>query len=169
MKQTKRLGVPLLVTLLVALPLSVGAGGAAAEAPRATTGSIMIPAAAFTPSSNDWEYDNSGLDLITSTGGNFLAPLSFPVPVVNIRRIILYALDNTGAAVCLTLYRSSPATDHEVLASWTCTTDSTDDPQVVSTTAINPKAVNTAVQAPYLWVNLGPGHALYGVKVIYSY
>jgi len=169
MKQTKRLGVPLLVALLVALPLSVGAGGAAAEEPRATTGSIMIAAAAFNPTTDDWDYNNNGIWLTSATGGTFIAALSFPVPVVSIRRITLYAYDNGADSVCVSLLRASPPIGSETLAVSMCSAESVTDPQVVSTTAINPKAINTAAQSPYLWLTLGGDVRVYGVKITYSY
>ena len=171
MTRTRRLWVPLLMGLLVAGMLGVGGGGAVAAEPRLTTVSVMIPAAAFFPTLDDWDYGNSGFGLyVTSGSGNFIAPLTFPVPVVNIKKITLYAYDNDGLKeVCVTLYRARPADAAEDTTGQVCTLDGS-APQYASTTLISPRRVTTASQGAYLWVSIGgPGLWLYGVKVNYSY
>ena len=169
MSTMRRLWVPVLAALLVAL--LVGPGVVTAAEPRATGGKIMIPAAAFIPTSDNWDYANNGSTLYTISGsGGFTAPLVFPVPVVKIKKIILYAYDNSGAGqVCATLYRSSPPIANELSLGSVCTSDSTARPQAPSTTAISPRQVNTAVTAPYLWINIDSGTQVYGVSVLYSY
>lgn len=172
MARTKRLWVPVLAGLLVAGLLGVGGGGAVAAEPRTVTASIMIPTAAFIPAYDGIDYSNWGPHItVGSTGGAFAAPLSFPVPVVTIRRITLYAYDNDPAAnVCASLLRSRPAAGVEDNAGGVCTVNSPDDPQTVYTTAMNPRQVNTAFHSPYLWVSLsGPGVWIYGVKITYTY
>jgi hypothetical protein len=166
---TRRLWVPLLVAALVAA--LVGPAAVTAAEPRITTQSIMIPASAFIPTTDDWDFGNSGYGLYVASGtGNFVAPLSFPVPVVNIKKITLYAFDNdASSSVCLSLYRAMPAVASEDYAGQVCTTEAS-APQYASTTVISPRRVNTAVQAAYLWVEIsGPGLWLYGVKVTFSY
>ena len=139
--------------------------------PRVTTRSIMIPAAAFIPTTDNFDYLNTGFGLeMTSGTANFTAPLSFPVPVVNIKRITLYAFDDDASnQVCVTLYRARPADASEDHTGQVCTTNAS-APQYASTTVISPRRLSTAVQAAYLWVNIsGPGVVLYGVKITYSY
>ncbi|MFH1331641.1 MAG: hypothetical protein ABIJ48_13505 [Actinomycetota bacterium] len=169
MSTMRRLWVPLLAALLVAV--LIGPGVVTAAEPRATTGKIMIPAAAFVPTSDNWDYINHGYFLTMDSGsGVFNAPLVFPVPVVNIRKVILYAYDNSGTGqVCAWVYRASPPTASVVQQDSVCTSDSTANPQVVRTTAISPRRVNTAVTGPYLTVTLHPGTFLFGVSVLYSY
>ena len=172
MARTSRLWIPLLVGLLVAGALGVGGGGAVATEPRVTTASIMVPASAFIPTKDDFDYDNGGDSLqVTSGTGAFIAPLSFPVPVVNIKKITVYAHDNTASAlISASVYRSRPADGEEDHAGSVATVDSSADPQVVSMTAISPRRVTTATHGPYLWVWFtGSGVRLYGVKVTYSY
>ena len=96
--------------------------------------------------------------------------MSFPVPIVNIRRITAYAYDNSGgASVCVSLYRARPIDASEDYAGQVCTVDAS-APQYASTTVISPRRVNTALHAPYLWVVIsGPDVKLYGVRVNYSY
>jgi hypothetical protein len=171
MTALRRLWVPLLVSLLVAGVLSVGGGAATAAEPRLTTASIMIPAAAFIPTYNS-DYFSLGLYLAVASGsGSFTAPLSFPVQVVNIKKITAYAYDDSsGASVCVSLYRARPMDASEDYAAQVCTADGTAVPQYAATTVISPRRVNTAFHAPYLWVVIsGPDVKLYGVKVNYSY
>ncbi|MFH1331642.1 MAG: hypothetical protein ABIJ48_13510, partial [Actinomycetota bacterium] len=155
--------------LLVAM--LIGPGVVTAAEPRATTGKIMIPAAAFIPTNDNWNYANNGSMLFTVSGsGIFTAPLTFPVPVVNIRRITLYAWDNSGTGqVCATVYRAYPPTAGQLNLGGVCTGDSTAVPQVVSTTVISPRRVNTAVTGPYLNVYIADGTTFYGVSVLYSH
>ncbi|MFH1329360.1 MAG: hypothetical protein ABIJ48_01680 [Actinomycetota bacterium] len=169
MSTMRRLWVPVLAALLVAA--LIGPGVVSAAEPRATTGKIMIPAAAFIPTDDNHDYSNNGASLWTiSASGNFTAPLTFPVPVVNIRKIVLYAYDNTGAGpLCARVYRASPPTAGQLHLGFVCTTDSPVSPQVVSTTAISPRRVNTAVTGPYLWVSIADGTTFLGVSVLYSY
>jgi hypothetical protein len=163
----------LVAGVLVAGVLGVGGGGAVAAEPRVTTASIMIPASAFIPNRDDCDYDNSGDSLqVTSGTCGFIAPLSFPVPVVDIKRITLYAYDNDKSSqVCVKLYRARPVDgSQDSTGGSLCTSDVYTAPQVLYKTAINPRRVNTASQGAYLWVYLtGPTVALYGVKVTYSY
>jgi len=169
MTRMRRLWVPVLVGLLVAVLL--GPAGVTATEPRVTTASIMIPASAFSPTMDDLDYENRGFRLqVTSASGAFFAPLSFPVPVVNIKKITLYAYDNDGLKeVCVTLYRARPADAAEDTTGQVCTLDGS-APQYASTTLISPRRVTTASQGAYLWVSIGgPGLWLYGVKVNYSY
>ena len=59
-----------------------------------TTASIMIPAAAFIPTTTRTTSACGGTLPWLSGSGCFTAPLSFPVPVVNIKKITVYAYDN---------------------------------------------------------------------------
>jgi len=171
MARTNRLWIPVLVGLLVAALAGPTAGGAAtAVEPRITTASIMIPAGAFIPTENS-DYFNYGEYLAVASGsGSFTAPLSFPVPIVNIKKITAYAYDNSGgASVCVSLYRARPIDASEDYTGQVCTVDAS-APQYATTTVIDPRRANTAFHAPYLWVVIsGPTVELYGVKINYSY
>jgi len=70
----RKLLVPVLVGLLVAGVSGVGGDGAVAAEPRVTTRSIMIPAAAFIPTTDDPDYYNLGIDLHVHNEGVFYAP-----------------------------------------------------------------------------------------------
>jgi hypothetical protein len=170
MAMWRKLAVPVLVGVMVAGILGGGSGVVAGE-PRVTTASLMIPAGAFVPAA-DGGYFNYGEYIATGSGtATFSAPLFFPVPVVNIKKLTIYAYDNTGGiAVCAWVYRSRPTEAAEDFVANTCTVDSTASPQVRYATATGPRRVNTATQSAYLWVYLdGPGIKLFGARVNYSY
>jgi hypothetical protein len=167
---SRRLWVPVLVALLVAT--LIGPGMMAGAEPRVTvTKTIMIPAAAFNPGEGGYNYLNDGYRLVMPTGGGvFIALLDFPVPEVNIKKITLYARDTGLGGVCVELNRVRPATGSEDVMGSICTSDSAANPQVVYTTAISPRQVDTAFQGAYLAVSQSyPSVNFYGVKITYSY
>ena len=167
---SRKLWVPVLVGLLAAV--LVGPKGVTAVEPRVTTSSIMIPAGAFVPTTDDWDYFHPGSSLALHGGyGNFTAPVWFPVQVVNIKRITVYAYDDdVAASVCVILLRARPAQGVEDSVGNVCTVDGGSNPAALYTTVIESRRVNTALQAPYLWASFdGPGVELYGVKITYSY
>jgi len=172
MGRTRTAGTALLLALLVAVLLSLpGEGGqAAAVEPRVTTGSIVIPAPAFTPSGNQWNYSNNGNFLQVGTGyGHFFAPVQLPVPEATITRITLYAYDNHPAQVCAVLYRIRPAVAVEKALGAACTTDSTASPQAPYA-AISGGLVNQATQSAYLHLSIsGTGVRFYAVKITFTY
>ncbi|MFH1330371.1 MAG: hypothetical protein ABIJ48_06970 [Actinomycetota bacterium] len=172
MTLTRKITVPLLAGLLVAALVGMSPGGdSAIAAPQARTGGkIMIAAASFIPTTDNWDYSNNGYSLATTgNSGNFTAPIPFPVPVVNIKKIILYAYDNGAGSVCATVYRASPPTGNELNLGAVCTTDQVAYPQDPSTSAISPRRANTALVGPYLWVTVPEEAQFFGVSVLYSY
>ena len=174
MARTRMVSTALLLALLVAVLLSLPAGGGQAGAvePRTTTAKIMIPAAAFIPAASWMDY-TGGDFLMTSDLASFFAPLAFPVPVVNIKSITVYATDmQPDDSVCVYLYRSSPIHGHEGtrFSGQACTTDSSADPQAATNLRrIYPSLVNTAVHGSYLWASVTGGAFMYGVQVTYTY
>ena len=173
MKQGRRLWIPVLVGCLVAVLLGPAGGGAVtAVEPRRVAASIMIPAAALVSITDGYDYVNEGYDLYVDSGhGYFTAPVSFPVPLVSIRRITLYAWDDSADAyICVWLYRARPVVGGEDSQGQACTTDSAADQQAPYGTSVLPRQVNTAAHGSYLWVRISaPGVRLYGVKVTYTY
>lgn len=160
---------PVLVGLL-ALVL-VGAPGAAGRAERQTVvGRIMIPAAAFVPVDGDNGWSSPDGNRLMGEG-KFRAPVEFPVPSVNVRRITLYASDWSAVMnVCAHLFRSTPATGAFVETGFTCTQyPSPGDPQATFTTDISPRRVDTRVHGSFVVVHLYSSLSLYGVQVVYAY
>ncbi len=71
----------------------------------------MIPAGAFIPTEDDNDYiEATASHLSVESGvGRFTAPILVPVPVVNIKKITLYAYDNDAAdTLCVYMYRAAP-------------------------------------------------------------
>jgi hypothetical protein len=174
MGRTRMVGTALLVALLVAVLLSLPGDGeqvAVAVEPRTTTASIMVPAAAFTPTNSNFGYAFDNRELLAVGGfAYFVAPLGFPVPVVDIQKLTLYAFDNgAGTSVAVELYRTEPAGATFRYTGGVFTADSPNDPQVVSSTAISPRRVNTALHGAYLRLYLTLGVKFYGLKVTYTY
>lgn len=171
MARRNRIWIPVLVGLLVAVLF--GPAGVAATEPRVVTASIMIPAAAFVPSNNEWAYSSNGNFLQVSSGGlgygHFFAPVQLPVPEATITRITLYAYDNHPAQVGVSLYRVRPAAAIEKALGAAGTTDSTADPQAPQAT-ISGGLVSAATQGAYLHLSItGTGVRLYGVRITYTY
>jgi hypothetical protein len=169
---SRRLLVPVLAALLVAA--LVGPGMVAGAEPRTTvTKALMIPAAAAIPISTYMEYNNVGyhVRLEAGTDGGFTVPLSFPVSVVTIKRVTLYAYDNdSGHDVGVSLRGAYPPGATDIWLGWVTTSGaSADDPQTVTTTEISPRTVNTANYGLYLWIQLGGSTRFYGAKILYSY
>nr|MCU0280548.1 hypothetical protein [Acidimicrobiia bacterium] len=158
--------------LLVAV--LVGPGMAAGAGPRTTVvESIMIHNTEFSPFDSNQDY-SAGQRLETYGGtGRFTAPIPLPATVVSIRRITLYAYDNSANAdVSLSLYRSAPAQgDAFVELGGVATVGAVEtDPQVQYTTAISPRTVDRSRFSLFLWLRVPePGLKVYGVKVTYSY
>ena len=171
MARSKSLWVPVLVGCLVAVLLGPAGGGAGAVEPRTVTASIMISDAAFSTNNDVFDYAKGSAIQALSGSPNFAAPLSFPVPVVSIRKITLYAYDSDpGKNVCVRLYRSRPADGTANHLGVVCTVDTTADPQTAYTTEISPRQVNTAFHGPMLMLYLSaPGVKFYGVKITYTY
>jgi hypothetical protein len=168
MSRIHRLSIPMMLAALVAV--LIGPSMVTATAAASVTERVMIPAAAFIPTTDGWDYNNNGYYLDMSSGsGNFAAPLTFPAQQVRMTRITLYAWDNGTGQACATLYRAEPTEADESNQGQVCTTDSSADPQKVSTGTQFPRFANTGMQMPYLWVSLSGDATLYGVAVTYTY
>jgi hypothetical protein len=165
---TKRLRI---TTIVVALLLAglIGAAVVQPDAEAAGTRRFTVPAAAFIPTNDGWDYNSLGDHLVTPSGvSGFTAPLSFPVDKVRIDRVIMRAKDNGGDKVCVWLYRAQPGTGSKVKMAQRCSKGAaTTDPRSFATSAISP-ASSGPWYGLYLWVNLpAPTHAykFYGVTI----
>jgi hypothetical protein len=158
------------MVLAALVAVLIGPSMVTATAAADVTGRVMIPAAALIPASDDYDYTNNGY-YVYSLSGNavFSAPLTFPAQQVRMTRITLYAWDNGTGQACVTLYRAEPTEGDESFQGSRCTTDSTADPQKVTTGTQFPRFANTGMQMPYLWVSLTGSAKIYGVSVTYTY
>lgn len=165
--------IPLLVGCLVAALIGPGVV-AGAEQRVAVEQSIMVPAAAGIPWNSSMAYGYQGgttHPLIGAGGGAFIIPLGFPVPVVSIKSISLYAYDDSdNGDVGLWLIRVYPPDGtQEILTHLSTSGHSSAVPQTVRATAVSPRQVNTARYGLYLVVELASGTSFYGAKIVYSY
>jgi hypothetical protein len=172
MATTRRLWVPVLVGLLVAVLL--GPAGVTATEPRTVTAKIMIPAAAFIPSQDvqgDWDYNNTGAGLQPyPLPGRFVAPVPTPEPSVSIRRITIYASDG----VCVELHRFTPAAAavgviYDTKMTTACTALRGGLYQTVYSTVRRPSTVNRSNHGLYLWADIDASRVLRGVQITYTY
>jgi len=171
MARMRRFWAPMLVALLVAALLGPTGGAVTAIEPRLVTANLMVPAGAFVPVRATDGYQNAGTLLWTDTGGDFLASITFPVPIVTIRKITLYSLDTDAAGeACAALFRTRPTQGSEDTAAFgLCSTDDPGDPGVVSTAVANFRRVDTATQGAILQLFLSGAVGVRGVKVTYTY
>jgi hypothetical protein len=170
---TRRLWIPLLVTLLVAV--LVGPSMVAAVEPRATiTRVVTIPPGSFHVTDDDTSWDNAGFELSVkgpSTQGWFTAPLFFEAEDVTIKQMTLYAYDNGAGTVCLTMYRVTPSTADEEQMGQACSSGATTGIRTFNATW-DRRSIRGAF-GPYLWLTLPgvytSGYGFYGVKITYTY
>jgi len=165
----RRAKTPVLVGLLAAVLVGVSGATSRAE-PRTVTGTIMIPQrlscrwTVTTPGRHRTTTDSWGWE---RSGRRF----EFPVPLVSVRRITLYAGDGSAVMnVCAHLYRSAPATGAFVETGFTCTVyPAPGDPQASFSTDISPRRVDTRLHGSFVLVDLYPSLSLYGVQITYAY
>jgi len=163
-----------LLAVATAGPLGAGQVVQAAVEPRTTvTRTITLPAAAFDPTSDNWDFDNLGYNLYSNLwGGNFATALFFEAPVVTIRRITLYALDNGGEDMCVYLRRSTPAAGGEDDMGQICSSGASIGVRAFTQTTFTHRRI-TGAYGPYLWLYLpdtaAAGYEFYAVKIVYGY
>jgi hypothetical protein len=175
MHSIKRLWVPLLAGLLIGgLLWSTNDGATAAVEPRSINRSKTISANAFTPITDDLSYENIGYQMVVegpSTYGEFWAPIFFEAPEVRIRKIVLYAYDNGGQSVCVTLHRTVPKYGNEDDMATVCSTGASNGIRGFVEKTIDPKWAKEA-HSPYLELYLpdiySQGYAFYGLQIYYT-
>ena len=161
---------PLLVWLLVAALLGPGVV-AGAESRTTVTAALTITGSAALPVQEDMHYSTS-LSVLNAwaEGLWFTVPLTFPAPVVTIKRITAYVYDNSAWAVGVSLMRAHPPTGQDTtLGEIWSTGASLTAPRTVTSSEISPRTVNTANYPLYLRIGMSEGTRLYGVKILYTY
>jgi hypothetical protein len=152
------------------LPAFAVSGSGNAGAAASQSGRITIPAAVFAPTTDNVDYTNLGYCLSTSgAAGTFVAPLSFSAGVVRIRRLNLHGFDNAPWEICLSLWRVAPAATSLVGMGGVCTTNVPANQQVATTSAVEPRRVNTPAQAPYLSVTVPPRLSFCGAAALFDH
>jgi hypothetical protein len=169
----RRLWVPVLAAVLVATLIGPASGVVTAVEPRVTTRTITLPAAAFNPTSDNWDFENLGYNLYSNLwGANFTTPLFFEAPAVTIRRITLYALDSGAQDMCVYLRRSTPAVGGEDDMGQVCSSGAGIGVRAFIQTTFTHRRISGAY-GPYLWLYLPDtevaGYEFYAVKITYTY
>jgi len=158
---------------MLLIAVAVPASGQAA--PRLTTRTVTIPAAAFNPTVNSTEYANTGRSLFMVSGtGRFTAPVFFLRPTVKVTKLTIYGYDNNPSAdMCIYLYLTRPSDQGgpENEMGRVCTNGATTvDPRWLWTADISPNGVFPTT-GPYLWLEInGAGNlSFYAVAITYQY
>lgn len=150
----------------------------AAPQPRTVvTRTITVPAAAFHPVTDNFDFTSYGDVLFSNAGpARFVAPLYFEAAEVTVRRLTLYAYDNDmGGDVCVSLYRTLPTIGSDTEMGFICSDAAFLDSVRVFEQQSLPFRRVTGAHGPYLYLNLpGPlsgviGYKFYDVKVTYTY
>lgn len=185
MESSRKALASLTAGLIAAVLAGAVAGAAATTAPAQTATetrtmvnrTITVPAAAFAPATDNFDYSNYGYRLASNAGvARFTAPLYFEASEVIVRRLTLYAYDNNMAGeVCVTLYRTIPTIRSETSMGAVCSNAAfLEDPRVFVQQTLDPRRIPVGY-GPYLYLDLpGPlsgvtGYQFYAVKITYSY
>ena len=172
MARTRTLWVPVLVALLVAA--LIGPGITAGAEPRAAVSvTVVIPAAAFTPTDDSVDYSRGPGQLQTDTGsGTFAAPVFFEAPTVTIKKVTFYAIDAGSGNLILGLYRTQPAQDQTIQLGEVYTTGSSWDMQTITLSSLTERKITGAYGATlnvYLPGTYPNGYRFLGAKVTYTF
>jgi hypothetical protein len=162
MKKLMKLSIPLLLgVLLMTVLVGVAAARPNARPVEQAWRVLAVPAHACVPDSpaEDYVYTESSVRCITADC-YLSCPIYFPaageqaVGAVNVKRVTMFAFDNTGGTgdtVRFCLSNTYPPTDGEVEMAMGSTTDSADSPQTVMDTSIDYNPIYRT-QAPVIWI-----------------
>jgi len=174
MTALRRLWAPVLVALLVAVLVGPAGGAVMAVESRTTVRTITIPGGAFIPTNDDAGYQNDGYQVVVvgpAVDGEFTAQLFFEAPVVRIKKMVLYAYDNGGDAVCVGMYRTTPGVGWEEEMGTVCSTGDTNGVRSFTQRTFNTQRV-TGHYGPYLYLWLpgtySNGYSFYAVRITYA-
>ena len=175
MKQVKKSWIAVLLGALL-MGVLVGAvwarpGGRPRAA--ATTKKMTIPAGAFHPVDEGYEFYNDGSWITADTAGaNFATHVVFPGggDRFTVEKLTLYAYDKAMPAnICVYLYRTNPTNGTESLMASKCSSGSSStDPRSFTTTNINPSLATTP-RGLYVLLEIEDATNLdaYGVRIYY--
>jgi hypothetical protein len=136
---------------------------------------ITIPAGHFIPTTDDWDYLNSGYYVRNVVGdATYTAPVVFPTgQAVVVESVTLYAYDHdSGDEICVRLYRTDPTSGSEVEMANVCSSGaSTNDPRHFTESSIDYNPVKHG-KGVLVWLSIGDyGIDLkaYGVRIQYHH
>ena len=154
----------------VALFGAVAVGGTpSGDAAVGDTHRMTIPAAAFAPTIDDWDYFNNGSKVESLAGASqFTAPLVFPVDLdhVRITKVTFWAYDDMDdfLDVCLTLYRAEPKNGTHTLATQFCSEGPGPSVRSFSDRTFRPRTGRTNTSF-YLNLYVPPDTEFYGATI----
>ena len=107
-----------------------------------------------------------------SVTGEFVAPLFFEAGRVQIKKMVLYAYDSGPGSVCVSIYRTTPATGGDQEMGQVCSTGGTNGVRTFPKTSFSIRTVKGAV-GPYVYLYLpgtySSGYSFYALRIIYTY
>jgi len=168
---------PVLVGALLAVatagPLGAGQVVQAVVEPRTTiTRTVTIPPGAFAPGNDDIDFSNAGHALYINSGSSaaFRAPLFFEASTVTIKKITLFAWDDSESGLCVHLYRATPNTPQNM--GGVCSTEASASLRKFTNSDLTYRRI-TGAYGPYLSLGMSDtvagGVAFYGVRITYTY
>jgi hypothetical protein len=178
MRSLKRLSVPVLLgVLLVATVAGVASARSNAGPSQQAWRVLTVPADDCIPYDAEEDWSSWGQKIYCETGGcSWRCVVHFPaageqaVGAVNVKRVTMYAYDNTGAGeVIVKLRKVYPPNAGSQDMAVAGTADSTADPQTVVDTSIEYNPVYRS-QAPVIWVSItATSINVYGFYVHYTW
>lgn len=134
----------------------------------------MYGAASFYPVLDNMEFTNFGNYIVNvgSTDVRMLAKVELPNGA-KIKKIKLWAYDNTPQDVCLWIVRTKPRkADWADMNAGLCSTGaSVTEPRVFATTAISPRLIANKNNTYHLVIKISPGSStdlkFWGVDIVY--
>jgi hypothetical protein len=141
------------------------------EAEAGTQQMLRIPAAAFTPTSEDISFDNGvpGLWNAGSGTATFVAPVLLEGNWATVQSVKLHYYDNGPDRICVRLMRPNLKAGGERLVSAICTRNAVNDARTRVDTTIKSDTFGPNAAA-YVFVSIPPGgpYGLYGVTIVYT-
>ena len=163
MRKLKRLWSPLLLGVLLMATLAGVATATPNARPLGQAWRVLtVPSADCIPSDADEDWSSSAPQIWCETGGcmwhcvvHFPAAGEQAVGAVNVKRVTMYAYDNSGGQATFYLWKTYlPNAGSEKIMAQGTTVDSIAIPQTVMDTSIEYNPVYRS-QAPVMWVTIG--------------
>jgi hypothetical protein len=179
MGKVRTFATPVVLALLLSAVM-VGVTGAiptSSPSAAACTWTLTVPAAAFHPEDNGYNFYNSGWMLRSEdaiTERYYTAHVPFPCTgEVTVDSVDIMGYDNnTSYEMCFALLRLDPLAPSRVEMGGVCTGNesaSTTDPDTWTIPSLDPSTIGPN-QGAYLWLKIADNHDLhlYGVKITYQ-
>jgi pectin methylesterase-like acyl-CoA thioesterase len=175
MKTLRRLSIPVLLgVLLIATLVGVASARPNVRPQEQAWMVLTVPASNIHPALGATNYTNLGQYFETAGSSWYQAPVNFPaageqaVGAVNVKRLTLYAQDNSAADVCVYLSKSYPPTQAEAWMAFVCSSDAAPGTRSFTDTSIVANPVYRT-QGAYLEISLNAGPQINGFFIHYTW